>query len=139
MLDAKISGNTIGENYLRSGLLIPEVQKKMNAFPVSHENVLSWALHDTKNLVSQLLKDRFEGTDRNLEFLSTYYPPSLKLMPTQHQKKTEKRLNHFLEPMKEEFWKEVTEHEMTEWLTSPSAIEAKKRYDRFILEQSSVN
>lgn len=139
MLDAKISGNTIGENYLRSGLLIPEVQKKMNAFPVSHENVLSWALHDTENQVSQLLKDRFEGTDRNLEFLSTYYPPSLKLMPTQHQKKTEKRLNHFLEPMKEEFWKEVTEHEMTEWLTSPSAIEAKKRYDRFILEQSSVN
>ncbi|MEC7167853.1 MAG: DUF6395 domain-containing protein [Candidatus Thermoplasmatota archaeon] len=137
MLDTKISGNPISEKYLQSGLLIPEVKKKMSAFPVSHENVLSWALSETENQISQLLKDRLEGTNRNLEFLSSFYPPSLNLIPEQHREETEKRLNHFLKPMKEEFWKEVTEHKMTDWLTSPSALEAKEKYDRFILEQSS--
>ena len=33
MLDAKIGGKTISENYLLSGLMIPEVQKKMRHFP----------------------------------------------------------------------------------------------------------
>lgn len=139
MLDAKINGKPISENYLHSGLLIPEVQKKMRAFPVSHENVLSWALFGTKNKISQLLEARLEGTNRNLQFLSSYFPPSLHLMPEQHRGETEKLLNQFLKPMKEEFWGAVTEHKMTEWLTSPSAIEAKEKYDKFILEQSSSN
>ena len=139
MLDARINGKSISENYLNLGLLIPEVQRKMNAFPVSHENVLSWALFETENRISQLLKNRLEGTNRKLGFLSTFYPPSLDLIPKQHREETEKLLNHFLKPMKEEFWREVTEHKMTEWLSSPSAIEAKERYDKFILEQSSSN
>ena len=46
--------------------MIPEVKKKMSAFPVSHENVLSWALSETENQISQLLKDRLEGTNRNV-------------------------------------------------------------------------
>ena len=139
MLDAKINGNPISENYLLSGLLIPEVKKKMNAFPVSHENVLSWALWGSENKISQILKDRLEGTNRNLDFLSSFYPPSLELLPKQYQIETEKRLKRFLKPMKEEFWGDITDHKMTEWLASPSAIEAKKRYDQFILEQSSSN
>jgi hypothetical protein len=137
MLDAKISGKPISEDYLHSGLLIPEVQKKMNAFPVSHENVLSWALFGTENKTSQLLKDRLEGTNRNLEFLSSFYPPSLDLMPEQHRAETEKLLNRFLKPMKKDFWNVITEHKMTEWLESPSAIAAKEAYDRFIQERSS--
>lgn len=139
MLDAKINGNPISENYLLSGLLIPEVKKKMNAFPVSHENVLSWALWGSENKISQILKDRLEGTNRNLDFLSSFYPPSLELLPKQYQIETEKRLKRFLKPMKEEFWGDITDHKMTEWLASPSSIEAKKRYDQFILEQSSSN
>jgi hypothetical protein len=137
MLDARISGKPITENYLRAGLLIPEVQKKMSAFPVSHENVLSWSLSETDNQMSRLLKDRLEGTNRNLEFLSSFYPPSLNLIPEQHRDETKKRLNHFLKPMKQEFWMEITEHRMTDWLISPAAIKAKEKYDRFILEQSS--
>ena len=111
----------------------------MNAFPVSHENVLSWALWGSENKISQILKDRLEGTNRNLDFLSSFYPPSLELLPKQYQIETEKRLKRFLKPMKEEFWGDITDHKMTEWLASPSAIEAKKRYDQFILEQSSSN
>ena len=41
--------------------------------------------------------------------------------------------------MDEEFWNEVTDHNMTDWLMSPSAIDAKKRYDAFIEELSATN
>ncbi|MGB0516773.1 MAG: DUF6395 domain-containing protein [Poseidonia sp.] len=139
MLDAKIGGKSISEEFLLSGIMIPEVQKKMNAFPVSHENVLSWALDETDNQISQLIKQRLEGTERNLEFLSSFYPPSLDLIPEQHRQVTKERLLSFLKPMDEEFWEQVTDHKMTEWLTSASAIEAKKRYEAFILELSATN
>ena len=136
MLDAKLDGKDIDDEYLLAGLKIREVQNKMAGFPVSHENVLSWILSGNENKIANLVKQRLEGNTRNLDFLTTFYPKSPDLVPEQHREETEKRLSSYLKPMKKEFWDEVTSHEMTDWLMSQSAVYAKERFDEFMLNLS---
>jgi hypothetical protein len=138
MLEANIKGNVIDDSYLIQGLGISEVQKKMQAFPVSHENVLAWALKKSTGEMSKIVLKRLEGNNRNLEFLETYYPAAFELMPKQYQGETKSKLNQFLSPMRAEFWPEITTHEMTPWLLSDEAIEAKKEFDKFMATQYPV-
>ena len=138
MLEANIRGNPIDDEYLIQGLGIAEVQKKMQAFPVSHENVLAWALKKSTGDVSKIVLKRLEGNNRNLEFLETYYPAAFELMPKQYQNETKSKLDLFLKPMREEFWSKITTHEMTPWLLSEEAIEAKIQFDEFMKTQYPV-
>jgi len=139
MLDTRLNGNAIKDDALLRGLMIPEVQRKMKAFPVSHENVLAWALRDSEEHVSMMMMRRLEGHTRDLAFLETYYPLSLELMPEQYRNETQNSLESFLNPMKEQYWPEITKHSMTSWLESEEAKDAKRRFDEFILQQSSAN
>ena len=135
MLDARIKGNVIGDKYLLKGLGISEVQRKMQAFPVSHENVLAWSLKNSTGVTSKILKQRLEGNYRDLEFLETYFPGALNLMPEQYRKETKLRLERFLKPMHEQHWPKITSHSMTAWLESDEALQAKKQFDDFMSNQ----
>jgi len=139
MLNIKLNGNTVRGDALLGGLMIPEVLKKMNAFPVSHENVLAWALKGSEEHVSMIMLRRLEGHTRDLTFLETYYPPSLELIPEQYRDQTQMRLEGFLNPMQERYWPEITEYKMTSWLESVEAKDAKQRFDMFIRQQSAAN
>lgn len=139
MLDAQIKGLKIDNDYLHAGLSITEVQKKMSSFPVSHENVLSWALKGSEGNISEMVQNRLEGKNRNLEFLTSFYPKSLDLLPPQYQEETRIRLAEFLKPMDEKHWPSVTSHTMTAWLHSEEAILAKETFDEFIVREFSIN
>ena len=139
MIEARIKGTSIDEAYLHRGLGIPEVQKKMRAFPVSHENVLAWALEKSTGDTSDIVLQRLEGNQRNLKFLETYYPGAFDLMPEQYRQETKENLGRFLKPMDEQFWLEVTSHTMTPWLESDSAVQAKNEFDKFMVSQYPVN
>ena len=139
MLEAKIKGTGVGETYLLKGLGIPEVQKKMQAFPISHENVLAWALEKSSGETSDIVLQRLEGSRRNLEFLETYFPGALDLMPEQYRLITKSKLAGFMRPMDEKFWLEVTSHSMTAWLESDAAVQAKNNFDDFMLSQYPTN
>jgi hypothetical protein len=139
MIEARIKGTSIDEAYLHRGLEIPEVQKKMRAFPVSHENVLAWALEKSTGDTSDIVLQRLEGNQRNLKFLETYYPGAFDLMPEQYRRETKENLGQFLKPMDEQFWLEVTSHTMTPWLESDSAVQAKNEFDKFMVSQYPVN
>lgn len=132
MLDARIKGNEIGDTYLLKGLGISEVQRKMQAFPVSHENVLAWSLKHSSGKTSSIVKQRLEGSYRDLEFLETYFPGALDLMPEQYRKETRLRLEEYLKPMLEQHWTKITSHSMTPWLESNDALHAKKQFDEFM-------
>jgi len=139
MLEAKIKGKIIDDTYLIRGLGIIEVQKKMQAFPVSHENVLAWALEGSSGEIANIVVQRLEGNQRNLEFLKTYYPGAFDLMPKQYRISTKSKLDTFLKPMDEKFWQEITSHVMAPWLETDSAKQAKDRYDNFISSQYPAN
>ena len=121
------------------GLAIKEVKLKLSQMPISHENVLAWALQGAQGAYSEFLIQRLEGENRDLSYLECYYPPSIDLMPQKYQQETKKRILSFLKPMNEEYFSIVTDHKMTAWLESASAIQAKERFDRFMIEKFPIN
>lgn len=138
MLEAKISKGLVEEDYLQRGLFIPEVKKKMQAYPVSHENVLAWAMKGSTGPVADLLNARLEGATRDLAYLEHYYPPALDLMPEKYRAITKLKLAEYLEPMSETNWSTVTNHLMSPWLGSESAKAAKQAFDEFILRRDEA-
>lgn len=135
MIEGKFKQNHVGEKYLERGLGIAEVQRKMAAFPVSHENVLAWALKDSSGPLGTLLNNRLEGKKRDLTFLEHFYPGALDLMPQQYRQITKKKLENYLSEMDEQYWLEITTHTMTSWLDSDQAKQGKQIYDAFIESQ----
>lgn len=138
MLEAKLTKGLVEENYLQQGLQIPEVKKKMQAYPVSHENVLAWALKGSTGPVADLLNARLEGATRDLTYLEHHYPPALDLMPEKYREITKSSLERYLEPMIEAYWPTVTTHLMSPWLNSESAKTAKQAFDEFIHRQGEA-
>ena len=132
MLEAKLTKGSIEDDYLARGLQIPEVQKKMQAFPVSHENVLAWALQGCDGPVANTVMSRLEGASRDLAYLETHYPPALELMPLQYRESTKVNLERYLASMEEKYWEDVTTHSMSSWLSSDTAVAAKQTFDEFM-------
>jgi len=139
MVEEKFRDGRVSEKYLVKGLAIKEVKLKLSQMPISHENVLSWALQGSQGPYSEVLIQRLEGENRDLGYLECYYPPSIDLMPARYQEETRNRILSFLRPMKEQDFNTVTDHKMTEWLESNSAIQAKKKFDEFMIEKFPIN
>ena len=139
MVEEKFRDGRISEKYLVKGLAIKEVKLKLSQIPISHENVLSWALQGSQGPYSKVLIQRLEGENRDLGYLECYYPPSIDLMPQKYQQKTESQILSFLEPMNEQDFNIVTGHKMTAWLESTSAIQAKEKFDQFMIEKFPIN
>ncbi len=135
MIEGKLIQNRVEEKYLEHGLGIAEVQRKMAAFPVSHENVLAWALKDNLGPLGTLLNNRLEGKNRDLTFLEHFYPGAFDLMPQQYRQITKKKLETYLSKMNEQYWPEITTHTMTSWLNSDDAKQGKRTFDAFIASQ----
>ena len=86
-----------------------------------------------------MVMSRLEGVSRDLAYLETHYPPALELMPLQYRERTKVNLERYLAPMEEEYWRDVTTHNMSPWLSSDSAVAAKQAFDEFMhrLNQSA--
>ncbi len=138
MLEGKLSEGGVSEDYLVRGLAIPEVQKKMQAYPVSHENVLAWALQGCEGEVADMVLARLEGAERDLTYLESHFPPALALMPEHYREVTKTKLEQHLQPMQEAYWPSVTTHVMSPWLASDEAVAAKKSFDEFMLRQGKA-
>lgn len=139
MVEEKFSDGQVSENYLMKGLAIKEVKLKLSQMPISHENVLAWALQGGQGAYSEVLIQRLEGENRDLSYLECYYPPSIDLMPQKYQQETKNRISSFLEPMNQEDFSIVTKHKMTTWLESRNAIQAKEKFDQFMNEKYPIN
>tara|TARA_Y100000766_G_scaffold283037_1_gene297690 strand:+ start:6652 stop:7902 length:1251 start_codon:yes stop_codon:yes gene_type:complete len=135
MIEGKFEDGHVRESYLQRGLGISEVQRKMATFPVSHENVLAWALNGSTGPIGTMLNNRLEGKHRDLKFLEHFYPGAFDLMPEHYRQITRKKLEGYLTEMKEHHYPEITTHTMSPWLNSEEAKQAKRTYDEFIATQ----
>ena len=75
-----------------------------------------------------LLKNRFEGMNRDLSFLEGFFPPAIDLMPLKYQDGIRERLEHYLFAIDETYYPEITTHSMTEWKNLPSTKEAFSKF-----------
>ena len=107
-------------------LKVKEVKYKLKPHPISHENVLSWSLQgeNSSGETKQLLMNRMEGSIRNMDFLFSWYSPSIVLVPEKYRKETESKILNYLDKMDEKYHDEIINHKMTEWLNSESAQRA---------------
>ena len=130
----------VSENYLAKGISHQrsEIENESNANQ-SRECVSLGRFREGKGAYSEVLIQRLEGENRDLGYLECYYPPSIDLMPQKYQQETKNRILLFLKPMNEEDFTIVTSHKMTAWLESTNAIQAKKKFDEFMIEKFPTN
>tara|TARA_B100000767_G_C19778101_1_gene543925 strand:- start:4250 stop:5539 length:1290 start_codon:yes stop_codon:yes gene_type:complete len=131
LVEKRLINQNIPNSEMERWLNVREVKGKLQAWPISHENVLSWSLQgaNTSGPSRDLLFNRTEGKIRNMDFLCRWYPQSIDLVPHPYKDITRNLISNYLDPMKEQEIEQIVSHIMTEWLTSTSAKEAKNIFD----------
>ena len=126
LVDKRLQGDRVEEADMTKWLKVKEVKYKLKPHPISHENVLSWSLQgeNSSGETKQLLMNRMEGSIRNMDFLFSWYSPSIVLVPEKYRKETESKILNYLDRMDEKYHDEIINHKMTEWLNSESAQRA---------------
>ncbi len=130
LVEHRILDKSFSDVKLRRWLQVKEVKSKLKAWPISHENVLSWSLqgkNSSGELVGKLLS-RLEGSIREMDFLENWYSMSIELIPDKYKSDTAERIGEYLGTMLESDAGQVTSHSMSEWLKSQEAIIARDSF-----------
>ena len=109
---------------LTSMMMNNEVQKKLSEFPISHENVILYAIQKMdlddypylKPLASKL------ELKRNVDFLETWYPASINLVPDEIRHSVRNKILKFLEIMSPS-----QQQNFYDWDMNPHLISGKTR------------
>ena len=138
MVDNRILGIGISDIEMKEWLKVREVKYKLSGWPVSHENVLSWALKNPQieGGAGLLLLSRLEGSTRDLESLEKWYPPSIELVPTKYQQELRLRVADYLRSMSDDEMAETESLDISFWLGSEDALSARSEFQEFIDSQS---
>jgi hypothetical protein len=123
LVENRLLNQSVNDSMMTKWLGVREVQQKLKAWPISHENVLAWSLQGTNSLGSlqEMLLNRTEGSIRNMDFLERWYIHSIELIPERFQDSTSLAISNYLEPMKDDELHQISTHNMTDWLNSSEA------------------
>lgn len=130
LVEHRILNKRLSNKNLDHWFKVKEVQSKLAAWPISHENVLAWSLQG-KNSSGKLVKhllSRLEGSIREMGFLENWYSKSIELVPDKYKMETTERIAKYLGTMLESDTEQVVSHSMTEWLSSKEAIKARDSF-----------
>ncbi len=127
-------GKALGQNeldpvMLRVMLRSSEVRSKLSSLPISHENVVSFALHrtgDMNNPEIERLIERVCGLG-SLPFLSKWYSPSLELIPENWNLDCAERIQKYLSPMNNREEGFIENWDMDDFLVSEKTISAHRK------------
>jgi len=100
-----------------------EVQIRLSAYPISHENVITYSLQrvktdDIKNL--KILVKKLD-MEMDLNYLEEWYSPSIKFIPEQYRFFVREKIINYLSIMRLENEKKVMNWSMEEHIKSSSA------------------
>ena len=134
MVDNRILGNGIGDSEMKNWVNVREVKYKLTSWPVSHENVLSWALKNPhiEGEIAPLLLSRLEGATRDLESLEKWYTPSIELIPPKYHEEFRLRIADYLTCMTDDEIAETKSLDISSWLSSKKSLSARRIFDEFI-------
>ena len=114
---------------------VREVQAKLSAHPISHENVLAWALQgdNIEPGVKDELLARTEGHTRDMAPFERWLGGSSAALHEPYREHTIQRIASFCAPMSPEEEQALIAHDMGGWLTSEAAQTALTSFtDRFL-------
>jgi len=133
LITARLENTIISELEFKKWLNVKEVKFKLQKWPISHENVLSWSIKggNMKGKSYQLLLDRMEGSARELNCLEQWLSISSELFPEKYREDTIERILSFTSAMNESDTTSLISHTMMPWLDLPQAQAAR---DKFNLE-----
>ena len=103
-----------------------EVQIRLSAYPISHENVVTYSIQRidvSKYPFLRPLKNRLD-TKLNLSLLSSWYSPSKELIPERYRLSVIEKISKFVPPMTEEQEQLLENWNMDDFLLSESAKKA---------------
>ena len=98
-----------------------EVQIRLSAFPISHENVVTYS-------IQRLEKDRYPflrllkiDSTRDLDFLDFWYSPSKILIPESYRISVIEKISGFMDVMTKQHEENLEEWDMTDFLDTDDA------------------
>ena len=103
-----------------------EVQIRLSAYPISHENVVTYSIQKidvSKYPFLRPLRNRLD-TKLNLSLLSSWYSPSKELVPERYRLSVIEKISKFVPPMTEEQEQILENWNMDDFLLSESAKSA---------------
>ena len=114
---------------------VREVQAKLSAHPISHENVLAWALQgdNIESGVKDELLARTEGSLRDMAPFERWLSGSSAALHEPYREHITLRIASFCTPIPPEEEEALIAHEMSDWLTSDEAQRALKSFTRAYL------
>jgi len=129
-VDNRILGLVTEEESMLNWIKVREVKYKLKSWPVSHENVLAWALKGkfVNGPTAKSLLSRLEGSRRDLSLLEKWYPPSIELIPKKYREGFKANLAEYLDVMTAKDIEDSENLDITDWLGSEIAAEARKSF-----------
>ena len=134
MVDNRILNKPISNEEMAKWISVKEVKYKLKSWPVSHENVLAWALKNplvSGEIAKNLLK-RLEGSRRDLDLLSRWYPPSIELIPEKYREEFIESVGSYLGTMSDSEIKDTEMLDIADWLSSKKADKARMKFDKIL-------
>ena len=128
LLNEALGMDEIGRSGISRLFTSNEVQKKVSCLPISHENVIEYAIQKLGDMggdTFSLIRDRIDrGT--NLEFLERWYSPSIDYVPEKYRREIKERILSYLRPMGKKQEVFVEKWDMSDFLEEEST---KKKSD----------
>ena len=134
MVDNRILNKPISNEDMAKWISVREVKYKLKSWPVAHENVLAWSLKNplvSGKIAKKLLK-RLEGSRRNLDLLSKWYPPSIDLVPEKYRYNLIKSIGEYVGTMSDSEIKDTEMLDISDWLESKKASKARDKFDKIL-------
>lgn len=134
LVDYRILGKSLTNDEMKKWIQVREVKYKISSWPISHENVLAWALKNPilDTPISTKLLKRLEGSQRDLELLSKWYPPSIDLIPEHYRAEFLLNIRSLLENMTEEEIENTQSLDLQSWLSSNKAQKARDSFQELM-------
>ena len=134
LVDNRLLEIPSSESSMAEWVKVREVKYKLKSWPVSHENVLAWALKGPKvsGKTANSLLARLEGSRRDLKLLSRWYPPSIELIPEKYRESFKTRVSNYLETMSVDEIKQSESLDLSDWLGSDNAGLARENFEKII-------
>ena len=134
LVDNRILEKPVSDEMMASWIKVQGVKYKLGEGSGDFGNVLAWALkgpHVSGKIAKKLL-ERLEGSRRDLDLLSKWYPPSIELVPEKYRDSFIESVGKYLETMSDSEIKDSEMFDISDWLNSEKAAKARDEFDKIL-------
>lgn len=119
LIDDALEGKTMNDTEFLKSLKHREVAMKLMSIFIPHENVLAWALEKmNRGPILNTLYERLVGSTYDTSHLSSFYKPSIELIPGKYRLHILEQLNKYLPAMNDEIRQIMLKQDFSHYMNS---------------------